>query len=761
MRIPLDYYQILGVPTVATMGQIQQAYADRNLQQPRHEYNSTAIESRRKLLSDAYEVLAHPGERSQYDAALMEAHPHFDAGENPLTNLEVSADRVLGAFLVLAEIGEYEKLLSISWPLLGDDVALQQAMGGGGDLEEIRQALHLTAALTLLESGREQWRQGKPADGCEALETSLKLLRQQDIYPTVQSEIQRELYKFRPQYILSILSSQRTPNGERQQALSLLQDLIVTCSAPRGYSVYGMTQDGFIAYLDQIRRHLATHEQQNLFEEPSNQSENPVFPYLLVYAMIARGFHYQMPELIYRAQQLLTRHLSRRQDVFIEQALCSLLLGHTAEAQQALASSSDRETLAYIQKNSPSTDLLPGLCRYCELWFQTQVFPHFADLAHHRVSLNTYFDNPQVQIYLNDLPAPSSGSLSGELTVVLPELAAFNTLPSTAALTNYRGSVPLISSLGVSEPLVQLSLPGETPTADKGVPILRDRTTAKAIVQREGEGSIPSSPDNVVPFERPKKKSGTMPPEEVTYAKSPSNPSLSQLSGATAGPLAAVKSKAIVPRKNMALAKRRRYRHQFQLLIGFTGLMSALALVTWMVQTNKFSKQFTTTTTASPGSSTAATLPIGQTPDRGGISTAIAPASPTTMPTVATDSALTIDSAQSLLEKWLAAKATALSPSYDVSALTQVLAEPALTRARIRSQEAKANGSHWEYKHQVKVQSVDAGAKSVEALVSETASFFDQKRLINELSYQKNLRLKYELVQQEGRWLIKNMTVIQ
>jgi DnaJ domain len=173
MRIPLDYYQILGVPAVATMGQIQQAYADRNLQQPRHEYNSTAIESRRKLLNDAYEVLAHPGERSQYDAALMEAQPHFNAGENPLTNLDVSADRVLGALLVLAEIGEYEKLLSIAWPLLGDDAALQQTMGYG-DPEEIRQALHLTAALALLELGREQWRQNKPSDGCEALETSIK-----------------------------------------------------------------------------------------------------------------------------------------------------------------------------------------------------------------------------------------------------------------------------------------------------------------------------------------------------------------------------------------------------------------------------------------------------------------------------------------------------------------------------------------------------------------------------------------------------------
>ena len=484
MRIPLDYYQILGVPTAATMGQIQQAYADRNLQQPRHEYTSTAIESRRKLLGDAYEVLAHPSERSQYDAVQMEANPHFPAGEQPPSSLEIPADRLLGGLLIMSEIGEYERLLTIAWPLLGSDQILQQSIGNA-DLEETRNSLHLTVALTLLELGREEWRQNKPAEGCQALETSIKLLRQQGIYPTVQTEINKELSKFRPQYILSLLCSPNTSAENHQQALSLLQEVVSACSSPQGYKTYGMTQDGFIAYIDQIRRYLTTHEQQHLFEEPALQSGNPVFTYLLVYAMVARGFYYQMPELVHRAKQLLLKNLGRRQDVFIEQALCYLLLGQTKEAQNALERSQDRESLEYIRKNSTtSEDLLLGLCRYSELWFQSQVFPHFADLAHHQASLQGYFDNRQVQAYLDDLP-PASGDLtlfdgtSGEL------LSPFANVPASVALPAFgTPSAPTFGTAVAKLDQSQLDLPL----------VERNFVTRPTIP--------PNAGDNVVPFPR-------------------------------------------------------------------------------------------------------------------------------------------------------------------------------------------------------------------------------------------------------------------
>ena len=57
MRIPLDYYRILGLPIQATAQQLSQAYRDRTLQLPRREYSEAAIASRKTLLEKAYGVL--------------------------------------------------------------------------------------------------------------------------------------------------------------------------------------------------------------------------------------------------------------------------------------------------------------------------------------------------------------------------------------------------------------------------------------------------------------------------------------------------------------------------------------------------------------------------------------------------------------------------------------------------------------------------------------------------------------------------------
>jgi ARC6-like, IMS domain/DnaJ domain len=751
MRIPLDYYQILGVPTAATMGQIQQAYADRNLQQPRHEYTSTAIESRRKLLGDAYEVLAHPSERSQYDAAQMEANPHFPAGEQPPSSLEIPEDRLLGGLLIMSEIGEYERLLTIAWPLLGNDQILQQSIGTA-DLEETRNSLHLTVALTLLELGREEWRQNKPAEGCQALETSIKLLRQQGVYPTVQAEITKELAKFRPQYILSLLCSPDTSVENHQQAFCLLQEVVSDCSSPQGYKTYGMTQDGFIAYIDQIRRYLTTHEQQSLFEEPALQSGNPVFTYLLVYAMVARGFYYQMPELVHRAKQLLLKNLGRRQDVFIEQALCYLLLGQTKEAQNALERSQDRESLEYIRKNSTTNeDLLLGLCRYSELWFQSQVFPHFADLAHHKASLQGYFDNRQVQVYLDDLP-PASGDLT-LFDETSGELAPFANVPASVALPAF--GTPSAPTFGTAKPIDQSQV---------DLPLMERSVTTRPSIP-------PGAGDNVVPFERPQKKRTSVP--DAVFMEDPGSDSsglpLSEpLLGE--GNLAAIESTALTHRPKSAIARRKRWRPILlrQALIGFGGLLTAIALV--MIAHNTL-KTRTSVEIANQKKVSPPTAPTNATPITSGASEAIdkavatiPKADPKTEVATVTDTKLTIANAQVLVESWLQAKDKALSEQYDVAALDRVLANPALTRAKRRSTEAKTGGVYWEHEHKVKIDAISnsPGGGVIEATVNEISKFYTaSKQLDNRYSYDKNVRVRYALVNNNGRWLIKDMTVIQ
>ena len=63
MRIPLDYYQILGVPE-SNLSELEQAYQDRLLQLPRQEYSDAAIESRKQLITMAYQALSDPQQRA-------------------------------------------------------------------------------------------------------------------------------------------------------------------------------------------------------------------------------------------------------------------------------------------------------------------------------------------------------------------------------------------------------------------------------------------------------------------------------------------------------------------------------------------------------------------------------------------------------------------------------------------------------------------------------------------------------------------------
>jgi len=67
VRIPLDYYRILGLPLAASDEQLRQAYSDRIVQLPRREYSQAAIASRKQLIEEAYVVLSDPKERSSYD----------------------------------------------------------------------------------------------------------------------------------------------------------------------------------------------------------------------------------------------------------------------------------------------------------------------------------------------------------------------------------------------------------------------------------------------------------------------------------------------------------------------------------------------------------------------------------------------------------------------------------------------------------------------------------------------------------------------
>jgi ARC6-like, IMS domain len=268
----------------------------------------------------------------------------------------------------------------------------------------------------------------------------------------------------------------------------------------------------------------------------------------------------------------------------------------------------------------------------------------------------------------------------------------------------------------------------------------------------------PGAGDNVVPFERPQKKRASVPDatfmEDLGMESSglPVEPPLGE------GNLAAIESTALTHRPKSVIARRKRWRPVLlrQALIGFGGLITAIALV--MIAHNTL-KTKTSVEVAGKKQVSPPAAPI----EKAAVAT-IPKAEPQAEVMTANDTKLTIANAQVLVESWLQAKDKALSEQYDVAALDQVLANPALTRAQRRSTEAKTGGVYWEHQHKVKIDAIsnNPGGGVIEATVNEISMFYTaSKQLDSRYSYDKNVRVRYAVVNNNGRWLIKDMTVIQ
>jgi hypothetical protein len=411
VRIPLDYYRILGLPILATADQVQQSYRDRTLQLPRQEFSTNAVAARKALLNQAFEVLSEAEKRRDYDARFLastyEPAPDTERSEKPESqhsDIEVDEVNFVGALLLLQELGEYESVLRLGRPYLkpGNNSLKENRLG---DPTTAKSDIVLSIALSCLELGREEWQQGHYDNAAEALETGQELLLREGLFPAVRAEVQADLYKLRPYRILAMLSNPDEDAPDRDRGLGMLQDMLNERQGidGRGIDQSGLGVDDFLRFIQQLRDYMTVDEQQQLFEAEAKRP-SAVATYLAVYALLAKGFARQEPALIRRAKSMLMR-LGSRQDVYLEQSICSLLLGQPEIAAKALERSQEYEPLAFIREHSQgSGDLLPGLCLYTERWMQEEVFPHFRDLVTQTASLKDYFADPQVQAYLEELP---------------------------------------------------------------------------------------------------------------------------------------------------------------------------------------------------------------------------------------------------------------------------------------------------------------------------------------------------------------------
>ena len=725
MRIPLDYYRILGLPIQATAEQLQQAHRDRAMQLPRREYSEAAIAARKQLLDEAYSVLSDPEQRRRYDATFLNRSTEsgtsgesiFGADADPYaSSIEIQDAQIVGALLVLLELGEYELVLKLGRPYLTGSAALP--VGQPGQFDVARSDVLLTLSLAYLELGREQWQQGQYESAATSLESGQNLLLREGMFATVRSEMQSDLFKLRPYRILELLSLSTSNEQERKQGLTLLQDMLQERGGidGNGNDQSGLSVDDFLRFIQQLRGYLTTAEQQALFEAEARRP-SAVATYLAIYALLARGFAYRQPALVRRAKHLLLR-LGTRQDVHLEQAVCALLLGQTEEANRALEISQEQQSIAFIREHSKgSPDLLPGLCLYSERWLQDEVFPHFRDLAHQEASLKDYFADGQVQAYLEELPNES-------------EAASFRGAPPSSRFQPQESPMGRGPSFGEPVSAYATGRTMGTATMESGSAANGVGTvpTAERVAQLSPEGRLSGGGNGrrSHPGDRDPGLSGDRSTSRRTPPPTPPNRVPPPIRSGAGG-------RATAPRLDRIL---------FLIALGMLGLSIVWLLGNWITRSvfggpSLRGEQLEISLMEPP-----VVIPEPEpTPEE-------AAADP--------DAPMTAATGQQVIEQWLAAKAAANGSERDLSQLQAVLTGTILAERLEAAQSLQQAGEARTYRHNVSEVELSPpnpqlpDQAQVEATVLEAVDGAPGERL----------RLRYDMVREDGTWRIRDITVL-
>ncbi|MCA2659235.1 MAG: DUF4101 domain-containing protein [Microcystis sp. M049S2] len=746
MRIPLDYYRILGIPFQVSAEQIDLAHADRGRQLPRQEYSQTAIIARQHLLDEAYQVLSEPDRRRDYDAQFFDPNPLLLNPESSAENLDSQGGEVaaasseyatpqitiapadlVGALLILQELGEYELVIRLAETYL--------------DLEPTtRPDMILTLALAYGELSREYWQDKNYEQAASTATKALTWLEQEQMFPQVASEIRHDCDRLRPYRILELLSQEKKPSLARQRGLNLLEEMLEARGGidGQGDDRSGLGVDNFLRFIQQLRVYLTQAEQEKIWVKEA-QRPSAVGNYLLVYALIARGFAQKQPAAIVAASDRL-QQLQKHQDVSIERSICALLLGQTEQASTILETSQEQEILNYIKEQSgQSPDLLPGLCRYGERWLQTEVFCHFRDLVDQKASLKEYFAEEEVQNYLEELSGfpDEKVPVSVQEKVGEPlesEVTVLKTHTPPTHLNPVPGATPMRESAYSSHSRTQkpslARVNGERTSA--AVPALR--------ATPQQETFTPYTQGNVVVKAADRQPALNPPRRRPSRSRPPAAGNSQQAAPET------VKTSAVTPKRRRPARRKLRLDRVAILGVGLVGTLAVLSLGVKAIVDSQ------SPLAALQGEQ----LPIS-------LNTPILEI-PSANAEVMERTPLDKETAKETIQAWLGAKSAAFGSEHQKEPLKEVLTGSALEIWQKRAAALQGN-NYWRYDHQVDVRSVTNNAKNpnlatVEAIVNEKAMYFHNGKEIVERSYNESLKVRYDLVRQGDKWLIEKTQVL-
>ena len=365
LDLPLDHFRLLGVSPATDAQTVLRTLQLRLDRVPDQGYSDETLKARADLLRASADLLSDAERRSSYEADLTAL---ADAPETLIAALEIPSSREVAGLLLLLEAGQPLDVLTLANRCLHPPQA--PALGSRREAD-----LTLLAGEACLAAAEDYRLERHYEVAAQTLQQGLQLLQRMGQLPEVRERIQIDLEALAPFRVLDLLSRDPSATREREEGLSLLEQLVQRRGGLEGSADDGFAPEDFQTFFKQIRTFLTVQEQIDLFDRWSKQGSGAA-DFLASIALTASGFAQRKPERIAAARDRLLA--SGREGIEPLLANLALLLGDVNGALKRFERGAGDELAAWAARQS--ADPLGRLCAWCRDWLSRDVLPGYRDL---------------------------------------------------------------------------------------------------------------------------------------------------------------------------------------------------------------------------------------------------------------------------------------------------------------------------------------------------------------------------------------------
>ncbi len=398
MEIPLDHFRLIGVSPSASSEEILRAFQLRLDKSPDEGFTFEVLTQRSELLRLTADLLTNAETRKEYENLVL----------NGASGLEFSSSREVAGLILLWESGSPKEAFKLARKALQPPQT--PALGSSRESD-----LTLLSALTSRDAAIQEQEKRCYSNAAEFLQEGIHILQRMGKLTELRKNLEDDLSALLPYRILDYLSRDLSDIESHKKGLSMLENLIHKRGGLEGKNKIqdpeSLNQFEFEAFFQQIKPFLTIQEQIDLFLNLHKKGSTEA-GFLCFLSLTALGFVNRKPEKLFEAKKILKNLNLSGLDSMPLMGCLDLLLADVKKAEARFLSSSDDQLRNWLEDFQGEN--LEAIFLYCKNWLENDALKGYRDINIEEIDLNSWFEDRQVQEFIEKVEKKSSKSLTGE-----------------------------------------------------------------------------------------------------------------------------------------------------------------------------------------------------------------------------------------------------------------------------------------------------------------------------------------------------------